>query len=127
VTEAISAASCAVAEQVEALAIAPTTMSGFTARMIARHRPETPIFAVSPSAHTQRRLALVWGVDCHLVPYAEETDEMIAATLDVLRAEGLAAGGKVVITAGVPFGVKSHTNLIQVQQLQDGTPEGVRP
>lgn len=122
IAEAISAASCAIAEQVNAQAIAPTTMSGFTARMIARHRPETPILAVSPSAHTQRRLALVWGVDCLLVPYAEETDTMIAATLQVLSAQGLEAGGKVVITAGVPFGLKSQTNLIQVHRLQDGTP-----
>jgi pyruvate kinase len=126
VTEAISAASCAIAEQVQALAIAPTTMSGFTARMIARHRPETPILAVSPSAHTQRRLALVWGVDCLLVPYAETTDEMIAATIEVLRGQGLEAGGEVVITAGVPFGARSHTNLIQVHQLQAGTATPVR-
>lgn len=125
IAEAISAASCAIAEQVEAQAIAPTTMSGFTARMIARHRPETPILAVSPSAHTQRRLALVWGVDCLLVPYAEETDQMIAATLDVLHAQGLEAGGAVVITAGVPFGMRSHTNLIQVHQLTDGTSDSV--
>lgn len=123
VAEAISAASCAIAEQVEALAIAPTTMSGFTARMIARHRPETAILAVTPSAHTQRRLALVWGVDCLLVPYSEDTDEMIAATLNALRAQGLKAGGKVVITAGVPFGARSHTNMIQVHQLDQAAPD----
>lgn len=125
VTEAISAASCAVAEQVGALAIAPTTMSGFTAKMIARHRPETAILAVTPSGHTQRRLALVWGVDCLLVPYSEDTDQMIAATLNALRGQGLQTGGTVVITAGVPFGVRSHTNLIQVHRLENEAPEGV--
>ncbi len=122
VAEAISAASCSVAEQVGALAIAPTTMSGFTARMIARHRPETAILAVSPSAHTRRRLALVWGVDCLLVPYSEDTDQMIDATLNALHAYGVPAGGTVVITAGVPFGARSHTNLIQVHRLDNAAP-----
>lgn len=122
VTEAISAASCAVAEEIEALAIAPSTMSGFTARMIARHRPATPILAVSPSAVTQRRLALVWGVQCLLVPDVETTDEMIARALQALRAHGLDDGGEVVITAGVPFGSRGYTNLIQVHELGAGPP-----
>jgi pyruvate kinase len=123
VTEAISAASCTVAEEINALAIAPSTMSGFTARMIARHRPSTPILAVSPSARTQRRLALVWGVHCLLVPEVETTDEMIGRALEVLLAHGLRQNGEVVITAGVPFGSSGQTNLIQVHQLGAGFPE----
>ncbi|MDT8305799.1 MAG: pyruvate kinase [Anaerolineae bacterium] len=122
ITEAISAASCSVAEEIQALAIAPSTMSGFTARMIARHRPATPILAVSPSATTQRRLALVWGVNCLLVPEVETTDEMIARALEALLDYGLNGGGEVVITAGVPFGSSGYTNLIQVHELGSRPP-----
>lgn len=67
-TRAISAASCAVAEQVQARAIVCTTMSGLTAVQIARHRPPTPIMAVSPLERTQRFLTLTWGVDCVIIP-----------------------------------------------------------
>jgi len=118
VTAAISAASCTVAEEIGARAIVPSTMSGYTARMIARYRPSTPILAVSPSPETQRRLAMVWGVECLLVPQVETTDEMIAATLEIVHSRGLAAGDQIIITAGVPFGSSGQTNLIQVHDIE---------
>jgi pyruvate kinase len=118
VTEAISASSCAVAEEIGARAIVPSTMSGFTARMISRHRPSTPIMAVSPSPKTQRRLALVWGVQCLLLPEVTNTDEMIEYTIEAIRGFGLQRGDEIVITAGVPFGQGGSTNLIQVHEVK---------
>lgn len=117
VTEAISEASCSVAEEVGARAIISSTMSGFTARKIARHRPITPILAVSPSPETQRRLAMVWGVECLLVPQVYDTDEMIETSVRAAYSSGLQVGDYVVITAGVPFGSSGHTNLIQVHEV----------
>ena len=52
VTEAIGGASCSIAEEVDAAAIASATLSGYTAQQIARFRPRIPIVAVSPSAYT---------------------------------------------------------------------------
>jgi pyruvate kinase len=118
VTEAISAASCAVAELVDAKAILSTTLSGYTARQIARHRPVTPVVAVSPSAKTQRRMALVWGVECLVVrEYFNSTDDMLKQAVSVLDPLLVSAGGRIVITAGVPFGSSGQTNLIQVHEL----------
>ncbi len=117
VTEAIGRASCAIAEEIDAAAIASATLSGHTARQIARFRPRIPILAVSPSAHTQRRLALVWGVDTLLVPDFSDTDTMLDETAKALRDHGLEAGRRVVITAGVPFRVSGHTNLIKVHTI----------
>ncbi|MFQ5420617.1 MAG: pyruvate kinase [Anaerolineae bacterium] len=117
VTEAISAASCDVADQIDANVIVSATMSGHTAQQIARHRPSMPILAVSPSPETQRRLALVWGVECMLVDNFEDTDGMIARTVETLRPLGLHKGDKIVITAGVPFGQQGQTNLIQVHEI----------
>jgi pyruvate kinase len=117
VTEAIGRASCAIAEEIGAAAIASATLSGYTARQIARFRPRIPIFAVSPSAHTQRRLALVWGVETLLVPDFADTDTMLEETAEALRDGGLQAGQQVVITAGVPFQRSGHTNLIKVHAI----------
>lgn len=117
VTEAISASSCSVAEEIEASAIVSTTLSGWTAQQIARYRPKAPILAVSPSAHTQRRLALVWGVDCVLVPQFPDTDTMLIKTAETLREYGFRPGDRVVITAGVPFGTSGQTNLIKVHTV----------
>ncbi len=117
VTEAISAATCDVAEEVRAKVIVSATMSGNTAQQIARHRPQTPIMAVSPLERTQRRLALVWGVECVTVPSFGNTDKMLEQSVTAVSSLGLGPGSKMVITAGVPFGSSGLTNLIQVHEI----------
>lgn len=117
VTTAISAASCDVADAVGAQAIVCVTMSGYTAQQIARHRPRIPVMAVSPSPQTQRRLALVWGVECMVAPHFSRTDELLTRTAEVIRPLGLQLHDKFVITAGVPFGHSGQTNLIQVHEI----------
>jgi pyruvate kinase len=117
VTEAIGEASCTIAEEVDAAAIASATLSGYTAQQISRFRPRTPILAVSPSAYTQRRLALVWGVETLLVPDFSDTDTMLQETAEALRVNGMKSGQIVVITGGVPFKQSGHTNLIKVHTL----------
>lgn len=119
IAEAISAASCEVARQIEARAIASTTMSGYTAQKIARHRPATRIMAVTPSPHTQRRLALVWGVESVLVDDFADTDTMLVQAVEAMHTLDLHAGDKLVITAGIPFGHGGTTNLIQVHEIKD--------
>ncbi|MCB0004895.1 MAG: pyruvate kinase [Anaerolineales bacterium] len=117
ITAAISAACCGIAEEVDASLIVSTTMSGYTARQIARHRPRTPIVAVSPLEQTQRRLALVWGVECFIIPYFRKTDTMFKKTRQALRPLNLHKGERMVFSAGVPFGETGQTNLITVQEI----------
>jgi pyruvate kinase len=117
-TEAISTACCVIAEQIHARVIVSSSMSGYTAQQIARHRPRTPIMAVSPQDKTRRRLALVWGVECLSVPSFTQTDEMVRITVGALKRFELNRGDKVVITAGVPFGRSGQTNLIQVHEIE---------
>lgn len=127
ITEAISAASCDVAEQVGAKAIIATTTSGHSARQITRHRPRMPVMAASPSVSTQRQLALTWGVECLLVPEFFDTDGMLAATVKALKPFNLDPGDRIVITAGVPFGRRATTNLIQVHSIMANGALGMGP
>jgi len=117
VTEAISIACCGVAEQIDARFIISATLSGYTARQIARYRSSIPIMAVSPDIATQRRLALVWGVNCVVVPDFNHTDDMLEKTVVAMESFHLQKGDKLVITAGVPFGTSGQTNLIQVHEI----------
>ena len=119
VTDAIGNATCEIARRLNARVIITATRSGFSARMISRHRPATPIFAVTTSEKTQRRLALVWGIESALVDETESTDAMIAASLAAAVGRGVAAAGDLaVITAGVPSGIPGTTNMIQVRVIE---------
>lgn len=115
VTDAVSQACCRMAQELAAKAILTTTSSGYTARMVARHRPATPILAVTSREGTYRRLALVWGVEPLLVERPANTDELIAHSVQAVQQRGIARAGDIlVITAGVPHGLPGHTNMIKV-------------
>ena len=59
-TDAIGYATVQIATELRAAAIITSTKSGWTARMIAKHRPKTPIVAVATDEQTARILNLVW-------------------------------------------------------------------
>ena len=123
ITEAISCAAVEIANEVEAKAIITATMSGTTARMVARHRPSMPIVAVTPNQATLYRLALVWGVVPVQVEEFETTDDMVEMMVQVAREKGLVAwGDPVVLTAGIPFGSGGETNMLKVHVV--GEDEG---
>ncbi len=117
-TEAISLSAVDIAKEVGARAIVTATMSGTTARMVARHRPSVPIVAVTPNERTLYRLALVWGVIPVEVPEFTTTDEMVRMMVEAARDRGLVAwGDKVVLTAGIPFGQGKKTNMLKVHVM----------
>jgi len=127
-TEAISQATCEIAAELSAKAIITSTMSGYTARMVARHRPATPIIAVTPNPRTYRRLALVWGVYPLMVQEFTNTDEMIATAVQAALERGLVEQGDiVVITAGVPMGGPGKTNMIKIHVVGESWVESPNP
>jgi len=118
-TDAISQATCEIALELSAKAIISSTMSGHTARMVAKHRPATPIVAVTPSLEAQRCLALVWGVYPLLVSESAHTDQMIETAVQAALDGGLIEKGDiVVITAGVPLGGPGRTNMLKVHVVE---------
>ncbi|WP_243028088.1 pyruvate kinase [Thermus albus] len=116
--DAIAQAADDIVEAVEAKAIVVFTATGSSARRIARTRPKVPILALTPSPEVERQLALVWGVIPHQAPDPKDTDDMVRIALEKVKACGLAqVGERVVIAAGVPFGVRGTTNLIRVERV----------
>jgi pyruvate kinase len=113
--EAISAAAVDIANEIDARAIITATMSGMTARMVARHRPLVPIVAVTPDRATLYRLALVWGVVPVQVEEFGTTDEMVKMMVQAAREADLVDwGDPVVLMAGIPFGSGGVTNMLKV-------------
>lgn len=115
VTEAISLASCKTAMDLNARCIITATSSGFTARMVSKHRPMLPIIAVTHNEAVIRYLKLCWGVYPLKVPQSKTTDEMIDNAITTILGHGLVEKGDLVtITAGVPVSMSGTTNLIEV-------------
>jgi pyruvate kinase len=117
-SEAIARATVDVAHGLGAVAIISSTISGTTARLVARYRPTMPVVAASPRRATCDRMALVWGVVPLLVPEYNTTDEMLSRTTQAVLESGLARPGeRVVITAGIPAGGGGQTNMLKVHDL----------
>jgi len=115
---AIAAAGAAAVGMLNAPALIVFTKSGFSARIVASHRPSVPILVLTDIPRTFRQLALVWGVIPELVAHCNTYDEMVRLALEAVQRQGLArAGQRVVVTAGVPFDVPGTTNLLKVETV----------
>ncbi|MHB1162055.1 MAG: pyruvate kinase [Chloroflexota bacterium] len=114
VTDGIGQATCEMSYELGARTIITSTESGYTARMIARHRPHSRIIAPTPSETTLRQLALVWGVQPYLTPRYHNTEEMIRQSVETAQKDGYAREGDlVIITAGLPLMARGRTNLLK--------------
>ena len=76
-SDAIAEAAGRVAADTQAAAIIAFTQSGFTAQLIAKYRPQTPIYAFTPNEQVQRWLCLHWVIEPCMAEYVERTQQMI--------------------------------------------------
>ena len=116
---AIGYAASQTARMIEARAIICLTQSGSTARLIATYRPDTAILALAHEASTCRQLAIVWGVEAHLIEeFADNSDLTIQHLLERLKTDGrLQAGDQVVFTTGLPFSARRTTNTLRIETV----------
>ncbi|MHB1007074.1 MAG: pyruvate kinase [Chloroflexota bacterium] len=118
VADAIAQATVEIASEAGAKAILTMTASGYTARMVASHRPAQPIVGITSRDKTMRRLALTWGVQAELVPDYTTVDELFVHAEEAAKGANVAAADDlVVITAGLPIGFGGRTNLINVHKM----------
>ncbi len=118
VTTAISHATCTTAMDLKAAAIVTVTISGFTAGMIARYKPNCPIIACSVSPRICMQLSLSWGVTPVWIARESTTDDLFEEAVRAVEEAGyVKKGDKVVLTAGVPLGVSGKTNMIRVVEV----------
>lgn len=102
-----------------AKAIVVASTSGFTARMIARHRPEQKIFVMTNNEKTHNQLALVWGARSFVLPDCKDLDELIDKSMETIKKNKLLKRkDKVVIVAGRPHVKKEHMSLVKVEEIQ---------
>ncbi|MDQ4130886.1 MAG: pyruvate kinase, partial [Actinomycetota bacterium] len=69
---------CAAVRQLKLAALVVPTLSGRAARLVSAHRPQVPVYALSPGKETVRRCGLMWGVEAASIDRHEVTEELIA-------------------------------------------------
>ena len=116
--DAISDAMRRIVQTLSVTAAVTYTSSGSSSLRAARERPNAPILSLTPHLSTARRLALVWGIHSVLSEDIERVEEMVDKACRTALAEGLTgAGDRLVIMAGMPFGVSGTTNLLRIARV----------
>lgn len=121
ISDAICQSTCQIAEVLGSKAIVTSTLTGYTARRLAKERPSTTILCVTPNEITYHRMALVWGVIPLLIPEFHTIDEMISTVVNTAEEVQLVKqGDSLVIIAGVPFGIGGQTNFLKIHTVGEG-------
>ncbi|MDB5680253.1 pyruvate kinase [Sphingomonas sp. UYAg733] len=116
--DALAEAAKNIAATVDAVAIICFTVSGSTARRVARERPSVPLMVLTPKLETARRLGLLWGTHAVHTRDIESFEEMVAkAKRMALRHNIAKAGDRVILIAGVPFRTPGSTNVLHVVRI----------
>jgi pyruvate kinase len=114
----IAYTACSAARELGLAALVVPTLSGRSARLISAHRPQVPIYCLSPGRETVRRCSFMWGVQAASMRRHEVTEELIAdAARRVVELGWVKPGERVGITAGLPSGKPGTTSLFQVQEV----------
>ena len=114
----VAYSACAAARELHLAALVVPTLSGRSARLISAHRPQVPIYALSPGKETVRRCSLMWGVQAASMRRHEVTEALIAdAALRVVELGWVKSGARVAITAGLPSGRPGTASLVQIQRV----------
>lgn len=112
---AVSVAYTVIQSEVD-LIIAPT-VSGNTARLLSRFRPDARIVALTPNSRKARSLALNNGVEAINFDLCEDTEELFKRAI-VLAKEvyQCKVGQRVIITGGFPIG--TQTNSLRITDIK---------
>jgi pyruvate kinase len=117
VTEAVSDSAVNMAGQLKASAIISLTETGFTSRLVSKHRPECPILAITQSPGVTRRLCMNWGVIPILYSDESTDDAKIAYAIEQGRRRGILESGDSVIVTSGHTQMTGATNLIRVMMV----------
>jgi pyruvate kinase len=71
--------------------------------------------ALTPHARVARQVEFNWGVTGLVCPPVSSPEDMVEKALKVSREAGFVQSGeKIVVIAGIPFGIKGSTNMLRV-------------
>ena len=113
ITDAICDGTCKAAHDLGAAAIVAVTLSGQSARMMSKFRPEIPIIAFTPKEKTYYQLSLSWGVAPLINEYIENTHELFNDVVKKVGEHKYANNGDIIVVTGSTQYSSGTTNTLQ--------------
>ncbi|OJI06769.1 pyruvate kinase [bacterium CG10_46_32] len=99
-------------------AIVVMSASGKSARLIASERPEVPILALTQNDVVRRQLALSWGISPYLMKRYNTIDDLIDASVALVKRElKVKKGDHIIIASGHPTGPRGALNLLKIHTI----------
>jgi len=104
VTSCVAHGIGALAERVGAKAVAIWTERGNTARLVSKHRLDLPVIALTGDVHTQRRMALLYGVNAVQADAPADLSARIVQADRILLEQGFVSDGDLIV---IGFGARA--------------------
>jgi pyruvate kinase len=118
VPDAIAYAACAAAIKTSAAAIIACTETGTSARLIAKYRPNQPLYGLSNKETSLRRMALYWGVRPISFTHGQSHETEVEEALKIVQArQELANGSRSVVTGGHSTRTPGSTSILEVREM----------
>jgi pyruvate kinase len=99
-------------------AIVALTESGSTALWMSRHSIDTPIYALTPSVTTQRKISLYRNVRANHLLQTGDSSAVLRQAEQLMVAKGIVKkGDMIVVTWGEPMGQVGGTNALKIVRV----------
>jgi pyruvate kinase len=126
-SDAVAHSATQLAEDLNAKYIVVYTESGYTARLISKHRPHCSILALSRHTRVCQRMKLLRGVRAKQIEQVDDIDHLVAVVDAMFRKlKWLKEGDLICVIAGTPFQVAGKTDLIKLHRIGEETSTGRR-
>ncbi|MBN1325360.1 pyruvate kinase [Candidatus Falkowbacteria bacterium] len=119
IDDAVSSSAEQLAKNLKAKAILVASITGYTARIVSRYRPELPILVTTNNEKVRHQLNLSWGVIPFVLPKCRTIEELIAkAMVYTEKKKFVKRGDTLIVVAGFPLGKSGNVNWIKIQQIR---------
>lgn len=123
ISSAVSNAAVQTANNLNAKAIVCPTISGFTARLTSKLKPNAEIIGCSPYDNVLRKMQIYWGVRPLKTAVESSTDKIVDHAIEVTENAGYLTDGDIaIVSAGIatnssPTSKRGLTNTMRVVTL----------
>lgn len=119
VPDAIAYAATAAAEKINAQAIIACTETGTSSRLLAKYRPNKPLFGASPKETSLRRMALYRGVIPVRVEAVLSHHQEVEGALEAIKESfQLDAGALAVVISGLSVSQPGSTSIVEIVSIK---------